>query len=104
MFREEVGPELARVGDGARLLVVGRWFNGCCRRLLSGHRGSEWKGHKQGKDQKMRQCKTGFTPCLPWPGACFQALNQSATYPETSSIPVICISSYQFVRVTELGF
>lgn len=40
MFREEVGPELARVGDGARLLVVERWFSGCCRRLLSEHRGS----------------------------------------------------------------
>lgn len=65
MFREEVGPELARVGDGARLLVVERWFSGCCRRLLSEHRGSEWKGHKQGKDQEMRQCKVGFTVVLP---------------------------------------
>lgn len=53
MFREEVGPELARVGDGARLLVVGRWVSGCCRRLLSGHRGSEWKGHRQGKDEEQ---------------------------------------------------
>lgn len=43
MFREEVGPALARVGDGARLLVVERWFSGCCRRLLSEHRGSEGK-------------------------------------------------------------
>lgn len=65
MFREEVGPGLGRVGDGARLLVTGRWFSGCCRRLLSEHRGSEWKGHKQGKDQEMRQCKVGFTALLP---------------------------------------
>lgn len=114
MFREEVGPELARVGDGARLLVVGRWFSGCCRRLLSGHLGSEWKGHKQGEDQTMRQCKIGFAVLLPstrhGQGACSQALNKSATHPvkhlifqlsppcETSNIPVIHISSYQFVK------
>lgn len=65
MFREEVDPELARVGDGARLLVVGRWVSGCCRRLLSGHRGSEWKGHRQGKYEEVRQWKTGFTALLP---------------------------------------
>lgn len=45
-FREEAGAELARVGDGVRLLVLGRWFSGCCFRLLSAHRDSVWKGHK----------------------------------------------------------
>lgn len=101
MFREEVGPELARVGDGARLLVVGRWFNGCCRRLLSGHRGSEWKGHKQGKDQKMRQCKIGFTALPPLARHGQEPvfkLSINHLPRETSNIPVICISSYQFVK------
>lgn len=34
-LREDAGPELAGAGDGAKLPAVGRWFSGCCRRLLS---------------------------------------------------------------------
>lgn len=49
MLGEEAGLELAGFGDGARLLEVGRWVRGCCRRLLSWLRGSEWKGHRREK-------------------------------------------------------
>lgn len=48
-LREEPGPELTGVGDGARLLAVGRWLGGCCRRLLSWFLGSEWKRKKASK-------------------------------------------------------
>lgn len=47
---EEAGPELVGAGDGARL-PAGRWVSGCCRRLLSWLRGSEWKRYKQIKGQ-----------------------------------------------------
>lgn len=47
MLCEEAGLELAGFGDGARLLEVGRWVSGCCRRLLSWLRGSERKGHRR---------------------------------------------------------
>lgn len=42
-LREDAGPELAGAGDGAKLPAVGRWFSGCCRRLLSWLLGSEWE-------------------------------------------------------------
>lgn len=51
VLREEAGLELAGVGDGARLLEVGRCASGCCRRLLSWFRGSAWKERKQMKGQ-----------------------------------------------------
>lgn len=35
MLREDTRLELAGVGNGARLLEIGRWVSGCCRRLLS---------------------------------------------------------------------
>lgn len=47
MLCEETGLKLAGFGDGARLLEVGRWVSGCCRRLLSWLRGSEQKGHRR---------------------------------------------------------
>lgn len=55
MLREETRLELAGVGNGARLLEIGRWVSGCCRRLLSWLLGSEWKRHKQIKGQ-VRCC------------------------------------------------
>lgn len=71
---EEARLELAGVGDGARLLEVGRWVTGCCRRLLSWLRGSEWKGHKQIKGQISEvlsfHCPTGFPLSA---DACFPA-------------------------------
>lgn len=49
--RDEAGPKPAGVGFGAGLLAVEVWVSGCCRRLLSWLRGSEWKGHRQVKGQ-----------------------------------------------------
>lgn len=67
MLCEAAGLELAGFGDGARPLEVGRWVSGCCRRLLSWLRGSEWKGHKEIKGQVSEalslHCPAGSRTC-----------------------------------------
>lgn len=67
MLCEAAGLELAGFGDEARPLEVGRWVSGCCRRLLSWLRGSEWKGHKEIKGQVSEalslHCPAGSHTC-----------------------------------------
>lgn len=79
MLHEEAGLELVGVGEGARLLKVGRWVSGCCRRLLSWLRGSEWKGHKQIKGQISEALSLDCPTGSPWSeDACFQACHHTS--------------------------